>query len=97
MNENFLNAGNSKNLVKIATTTENMNINCSLEEFAKKLRMEKYDINELKKIKNEAALNEKHRNNKKISTIKIQANVLGFLFRKKFKIYMYVKKSFLIK
>lgn len=82
MNEINSNNGNAENLVK-HISTDNKNMYYSLDEFAKKLRMEKYDINELRKIKNEASLNEKLRNKKKNSAIKLQAIIRGFLLKKK--------------
>ncbi len=88
MNENLLNVGITNNVAK-NNLNENIFTHYSLDEFAKKLRMEKYDINELRKIKNEASLNEKLRNKKKILATKIQGFIRGFLLRKKFKLYMY--------
>jgi hypothetical protein len=88
MNENISNVGNTLNLIK-DQSSEGKKMYYSLDEFAKKLRMEKYDINELRKIKNEAGIIEKIRLKKKNSTIKIQSMIKGFLFRKKFQIYMY--------
>ena len=88
MNENILNVGNTLSLIK-DQSSEGKKMYYSLDEFAKKLRMEKYDINELRKIKNEAGIIEKIRLKKKNSTIKIQSMIKGFLFRKKFQIYMY--------
>jgi len=87
MNEINSNNGNAENLVK-QISTEKKYMYYSLDEFAKKLRMEKYDINELRKIKNEASLNEMLRNKKKNSAIKLQAIIRGFLLRKKFQLYM---------
>lgn len=88
MNENISNVVNTLNLNK-NQSSDNKNTYYSLDEFAKKLRMEKYDINELRKIKQEAAVNEKLRMTKKNSAIKLQAKIRGFLFRKKFQMYMY--------
>lgn len=88
MNENISNIGNTLNPSK-NQSSENKSMYYSLDEFAKKLRMEKYDINELKKIKNEVIHNEKIKLKKKNSAIKIQSIVRGFLLRKKFQLYMY--------
>ncbi len=88
MNENFFNVGNTKNLKTDQKKEINLKSYNSIEELAKKLRMEKYDMDELRRIKNEAILNEKIRTKKKKAIMKIQAIVRGFIFRKKFKIYM---------
>lgn len=89
MNENFLNVGITNNNLNINQRNNYATKNSySLDEFAKKIRMQKYDTNELRYLKNEALKNEQLRNKKKISTLKIQANIRGFLFRKKFKVFM---------
>ena len=84
MTSNFSNTSNINNNSKNNINT-NINVTYSIDEFAKKLRMEKYDLIELKKLKNEAIENEKNRKKKKFSALKIQACFRGYLFRAEFK------------
>lgn len=84
MTSNFSNNTNMNNNPKNNINT-NINVTYSIDEFAKKLRMEKYDLNELKKLKNEAIENEKNRKKRKFSVLKIQACFRGHLFRTEFK------------
>jgi hypothetical protein len=60
----------------------------SIDELAKKLRTEQFDMNELRKIKEEALINQNIKSKRKNSAIRIQALLRGYFLRKKFKVYM---------
>ena len=59
----------------------------SIDELAKHLRMEQFDMEELRKIKNEALSNQQIKTKRKNSAVKIQAFLRGCFSRKKFKVY----------
>ncbi len=59
----------------------------SIDELAKQLRMEQFNLEELRKIKEEALINQKLKSIKKNSAVKIQAIFRGYFSRKFFLVF----------
>ena len=59
----------------------------SIDELAKKLRIEKFAMDELRKIKEEALINQQIKTKRKNSAVKIQAFLRGCFSREEFKLY----------